>query len=284
MSMTRRVDGRELVGGCPHEIFYISPSPIELDGPYIRINRAGITTQTQPEFHIERDDTYRFNIIHCVTRGSGSVTLGGKRRPLSVGQVFVLPAQERHAYRSDPDNPMGLSWVEFAGGNSTQLMRHIIASGGIVYGEPVFQEALNLCTYLFYQREQNIPQNSQILYQILMTFCAHLEQESRLDTPSQAFLKYIDENLGKKLTLTQVAQHFGYHPAYFSAYFSKSIGMTFSKYVMARRMRQACYLLSTTQWPIERVSQELGFYDVSHFIQRFKAAEGLTPSRYRKEN
>lgn len=60
--------------------------------------------------------------------------------------------------------------------------------------------------------------------------------------------------------------------------------MEFSGADSTRLLRYACYLLIDTQWPIERIAQELGFYDVSHFIQRFKAAEGIMPARYRHEN
>ena len=59
------------------------------------------------------------------------------------------------------------------------------------------------------------------------------------------------------------------------------MGVTFSKYVMTRKISHACYLLETTAWPVERIAQELGFCDISHFIQRFKAIKGVTPMAYR---
>ena len=74
---------------------------------------------------------------------------------------------------------------------------------------------------------------------------------------------------------------FGYHPAYFSSLFSRTTGVTFSKYVMNRKISHACYLLETTGWSVERIAQELGFCDISHFIQRFKHLKGVTPMAYR---
>ena len=59
------------------------------------------------------------------------------------------------------------------------------------------------------------------------------------------------------------------------------MGTTYSKYVMNRKVSHASYLLETTSWPVERIAQELGFCDTSHFIQRFKALQQVTPIAYR---
>ena len=59
------------------------------------------------------------------------------------------------------------------------------------------------------------------------------------------------------------------------------MGVTFSKYVMNRKISHACYLLETTDWTVDRIAKELGFCDISHFIQRFKAIKEVTPMAYR---
>ena len=62
---------------------------------------------------------------------------------------------------------------------------------------------------------------------------------------------------------------------------AKNMGITFSKYIMQRKMSHACHFLETTTWSVDRIAHELGFCDISHFIQRFKAIEGMTPRAYR---
>ena len=234
-------DGMELVGGCPHDIFYITPTPIDLEGLYLQVN-------------------------------------------LEKGQLFVLAAHEHHVYSSDPEDPMGLAWVEFGGGNSTPLVQHLLDIAGPVFGGEVFQEVMSLCTAILYHPDRHNPKISQILYDMLMKLCAEAETDISSSTANQEIIRYIEDNLGSHLTLSEVAGYFGYHPSYFSARFSKITGMPFSKYVMYRRMSRACLLLMTTQMSIEQIAQSLGFYDLSHFTQRFKAAEGITPSRYRRES
>jgi len=53
---------------------------------------------------------------------------------------------------------------------------------------------------------------------------------------------------------------------------------------MQRKMSHACHLLETTTWSVDRIAHELGFCDISHFIQRFKESLGITPTVYRKNH
>lgn len=177
---------------------------------------------------------------------------------------------------------MGLVWVEYGGGNSAQLTSHIIDIAGPICEGKVFTDVLDMCTSILYQPRQEGPGISLKLYEILMCLCKHAERRST-DRASidQEILKYIDENIEGRLTLTEVAHAFGYHPAYFSSFFSKMAGTTFSKYVTERKISHSCYLLETTNWSMERIAMEMGFCDISHFIHRFKGVKGVTPMNYR---
>jgi len=281
----RMIDDPEhdIMGNYPHEVSYVSPEPIDVDGMYFRVHRAGITMQTPVYFHVERDDSYMYSIIHCVFRGKGSINVRGHSYDIRRGQLFVLPSNERHAYATDIDDPLGLVWVEFAGGNSAQIIKHILDVGGPVYGEPVFTSLTNLCTSILYHPAlKNQPSKiSSILYEMMMQLCAHVESGGSQSLTDQHILKYIDENIGHRLSLAEISAEFGYHPAYFSNRFAKNMGVTFSKYVMHRKMSHACHFLESTAWSVDRIAHELGFCDISHFIQRFKAIEGMTPRAYR---
>lgn len=271
----------DIVGSCPHDVFYVSPTPPDLEGLYIQINRAGIVLECPRDFYISRDDTYRYCVLHCMIRGKGTVTVRGHSYRVERRQMFLLCANEEHSYHSDPDDPMGVVWVEFCGGGSARIVKHIMNMGGCVYGAPIFSDVMNACTALLYQQSQQGPHISRMIYDMLMTFCAYADENQLLGVSSSRILNYIDENLDHPLTLKEVATVFGYHPAYFSSLFSRMMGVSFSKYVMKRKLNHACYLLEATNWPVERVARELGFWDVSHFIKRFRAVLDVSPTAYR---
>ena len=283
MKQNHYVDDLEhdIVGNVPHDEYYIAPKAVELNALYMQVNRAGIVLETPKDFVISRDDTYRYSLIHCVIHGKGSVSCRGHMYNIHAGQAFVLAPNEGHLYSSDPGDPLGLVWVEYGGGNSAQLTTHILDVGGPIYEGSTFVDVMNLCTSILYQPSQEGPGISVKLYEILMCLLKRVEIESSGRAVNHDILKYIDDNIDRRLSLTEISQAFGYHPAYFSSFFSKMMGTTFSKYVMNRKISHASYLLETTAWPVERIAQELGFCDISHFIQRFKAIKGVTPMAYR---
>lgn len=271
----------DIVGTVPHDEYYIAQKDVDLNALYMQVNRAGIVLETPKDFVISRDDAYRYSLIHCVIHGRGTVSCRGHMYNVHAGQAFVLAPNEGHLYSSDPRNPMGLVWVEYGGGNSAQLTSHILDVGGPIYEGGTFVDIMNICTSILYQPRQEGPGISLKLYEILMCLMARVEIESGGRTVNHDILKYIDDNIDRRLSLTEISQVFGYHPAYFSSFFSRMMGTTFSKYVMNRKISHASYLLETTAWPVERIAQELGFCDISHFIQRFKAIKGVTPMAYR---
>lgn len=270
----------------PHEIFYITPAPIALDGMFFQVNRAGSTSRTPSTFTIRRQSTHTFSVIHCVTAGCGQVTVRDKVYPLSCGDVFLLPAYEAHTYQSDPSDPLGLTWVEFAGSNSAALARHILDLKGPVQNGPVFNDLLKLCHQLFScVHSRRDLQCSQLLYQMLITLCdSHTVVSDEQKQKKQEILSYIDAHLNQDLSVVQVAQQFGYHPNYFSTLFAKITGESFTQYLIYRRISHACRLLITTDLPIQTIAVSLGFFDVSHFYRHFKRICGVAPAKYRREN
>ena len=276
----------DIMGSYPHDISYVTSDPIDMDGLYLRVHRAGITIQTPRDFHIDRDESYMYCVIHCVFRGKGTVNVRGRSYEIKRGQLFILASNEPHTYYSDAEDPLGLVWVEFAGGNSAQLLKHILDLGGPVYGEGIFTELTDLCTAILYHPalKNQPPKISSMLYEMLMRLCAHVESEGTYGPVEQHILKYIDDNISRRLSLAEISASFGYHPAYFSSRFAKNMGVTFSKYVMQRKMNHACHLLETTTWSVDHIAHELGFCDISHFIQRFKTSQGMTPRAYRQRS
>lgn len=107
------------------------------------------------------------------------------------------------------------------------------------------------------------------------------EPESHTKQMKQA-LAYIKANFCEKLTLEQVAAEVYMNPQYFSRMFKKAAGQNFSCYVAELRIKYACTLLETTDYPAYRVAIECGFSEPSYFSRVFRTSIGMTPQAYRK--
>lgn len=67
-------------------------------------------------------------------------------------------------------------------------------------------------------------------------------------------------------------------PSYFSRYFHKLSGMTFSRYVNTIRIENAITLLKEHHVSITEISMRCGFDTIRHFNRTFKEITGIAPS------
>ncbi|NIK68283.1 MULTISPECIES: helix-turn-helix domain-containing protein [unclassified Paenibacillus] len=93
--------------------------------------------------------------------------------------------------------------------------------------------------------------------------------------------KYVSMNLGKRISLEEVAAHLHMNPSYFSRFFKKETGLTFIEYVTDQKIERAKELLDQTNYYVSEICEMLGYDNQSYFIKTFKAQTGLTPTEYR---
>ena len=95
-------------------------------------------------------------------------------------------------------------------------------------------------------------------------------------------IAYVEQNLHKKVSQTEVARRCGVSSCQFSRIFKQVHGTTFQEYVLRRRMGQAVKLLQNPSASITDVCYTVGFNDLSHFTRIFRRYIGVAPSAYRK--
>ncbi len=94
---------------------------------------------------------------------------------------------------------------------------------------------------------------------------------------------YIQKNY-QKLTLEELASEFHYSRANINNIFKKYTGTTIRQYTKKLRLQKAERLLQDNRLSVEEISMEVGYNDISYFIEQFKTCYGMTPLQYRKSN
>lgn len=93
-------------------------------------------------------------------------------------------------------------------------------------------------------------------------------------------INYIVEKLDGDLGLNAIAEHLHVNPSHLSRAFKKETGRNISEYVTHLRIDRAKKYLQTTDYPITKISELVGFNSTSYFCVKFKEVTGYTPSEY----
>ena len=94
-------------------------------------------------------------------------------------------------------------------------------------------------------------------------------------------LQLIHEEPGRSWTLDDLGQRVGLGRSAFSARFTKLVGQSMYRYLIARRMSEAAFLLETTDESIARIATRVGYETAAAFSKLFNRHHGLSPGRYR---
>lgn len=108
-------------------------------------------------------------------------------------------------------------------------------------------------------------------------------KEIRTDTDFSFYhiLEYIDTHSGEPLEIHELAEmcHMSY--SHFAKLFRENYGRSCKEYITYIRLNKAQDLLFHTDYDLNFIAQETGFFDCSHFIRTYKKWKGITPKQER---
>lgn len=105
--------------------------------------------------------------------------------------------------------------------------------------------------------------------------------DKNFGTEIKKVLKYIDENLSDHITCDKMSDYIKMNTSYFSRLFKKEIGMSFSDYVIKKKIDKATYFLKYSGLPVEEIALLTGFSNVCYFYNTYKKITGKTPREVR---
>lgn len=97
-----------------------------------------------------------------------------------------------------------------------------------------------------------------------------------------AAIEQMERSAQDDLGLAELAESAGMSPFKFLRMFKKEAGVTPYRFLLRARIRQAVALLRDTSRPVTDIAFDVGFGDLSNFINAFRREVGCSPSQYRK--
>lgn len=97
----------------------------------------------------------------------------------------------------------------------------------------------------------------------------------------EKILEYIEKNYRNKVSLEDAAGYMYMAPASFSRFFSRTMGITFVRYLTKVRLEHAAEDLLSTDLPVSDIVYKNGFGSISQFNKQFKEFYNMAPHEYK---
>jgi len=94
-------------------------------------------------------------------------------------------------------------------------------------------------------------------------------------------LQLIHEQPDRPWTLGDLGRRVGLGRSAFSARFTRLVGQSMGRYLIARRMTEAALLLESSDEGIARIASQVGYETAASFSKLFRRHHGVSPGRYR---
>lgn len=233
-------------------------------------------------------------LIYC-TKGEGWYVLDGKRYVVPENHFFILPAEKPHQYGSSEHDPWYIYWAHFKGKKAKYISDQL---QGVIpidmddnsrIGDRIafFDELLNVLESGTDEATVNYVNLSfnHLIASFLYVKTYREAKFSKSKAENTFFISlathFMTENLEHKLTLKELASHFGYSESYMYRLFFKETGYAPMNYFLHMKIDRACQLLLHTNMKINQVALKLGFDDPYYFSRIFKKIVGTSPKDYR---
>ena len=110
------------------------------------------------------------------------------------------------------------------------------------------------------------------------------EKHTDLSLSFYHILEYIDTHSSEQLEVQKLAEmcHMSY--SNFARLLRENYGRSCKEYIQYIRLNKAQDLLLNSDFDLDYIAQETGFFDCSHFIRTYKKWRGITPKQERMQH
>jgi AraC-like DNA-binding protein/mannose-6-phosphate isomerase-like protein (cupin superfamily) len=104
---------------------------------------------------------------------------------------------------------------------------------------------------------------------------------NRLLERIQPALDYIEQHLSDKLTIQELSKLLNMSYTYFIKTFKQAIGMSFTDFIIYKRIKKAEQLLLTTDRSIAEIAELAGITNLGHFYELFRRYNTCSPKQFK---
>ncbi|MBC6309866.1 AraC family transcriptional regulator [Listeria sp. FSL L7-1582] len=257
------------------------------------------------------EHTHQFIELNYIYSGVSKQVINGEEYQFSAGQFCLFDQNTSHSIAEMGENDILLNVIFRSETIKTTFIKTLESNKSIV-SDFLLSAALSsntkdhfirfdaeeneqlqhitkmMLTEFFDPKDYSSEMMKQYLALIFMELARVFHQnkayQARIADNSALFpmLEYIEKNY-KTVTLTKMAQEFGFNKNYLSNKLRKETGKTWTELVSKQKLHHATHLLAYTDNKLVDIAEEVGYASPSFFFKQFKRHYGMTPKEFRDE-
>lgn len=280
-------DEREFVIGDSIKRIIATPSACARQS-FFYIQEAGEICSRR-RFSTERRGINSYLVSYTIS-GTGYLTYDDKQYTLRPGQAFFIDCNKYHSYRTDEADLWNMVWLHIYGATSVGYYGEFtkVNSSPVIPLSPSTNIVSNIRQIIDMHEKsiQNVEVYTSLIILDVLTellLCAHSDlPEYSAPNDISMIIDYLSKHYSKKVKLDDLASEFSLNKYHLHRAFKQITGCTPNEYLIRIRITRAKQLLCETDTSVREVAEQVGVDNTSHFINLFKAHEGVTPSSFRK--
>ena len=220
-------------------------------------------------------------ILHYVTHGKGYFC--GKE--VGKGQGFYIHSGQFHEYHADEKEGWNYFWMIFSEGLAKKyVLPNISMNADGIFSADFSGRILAERARVFASKKPMYPMKALSVFFTVMAL--HEGQPGATGSLPSAHVAaaklFIENNMGRRLTVQDVAQEVCVDDRYLYNLFRRYEKVSVKAYIDRRRMEYARLLMEAGGMSIGEIACRMGFEDVCAFSKFFRMHAGMSPSEYRK--
>lgn len=246
--------------------------------------------------------------IYLVDEGEACMTVEGSDQQLSPGHLYLIPPFSLHDDRCDRHFSLYYLHVSESHTDATRifeqfqfplevpatefdllLMKRLLAinpgKGLALYDPDSYDNSTSFLMSLASTAQTSFPVRTEtngILLQLLSRFLEKADKRIvSEDNRIVKALRYIRENIGKKISINDLSERCFLSDDHFTRLFKQEMNDTPIDYINRKKIENAQRMLVLNDKPVKDIACSLAFENIPYFNRLFKQLVGKTPTEYR---
>ncbi len=257
--------------------------------------------ESVPSPSVWERQSHDFDELAYVESGNCVIVLDDKAYPVNTGSICIIPPGAAH-YEAPVEHggDYKLIWLGFISFNLfahetaySEVRRELLKTRSNAAW--VSDDIKSLLGAIYREAEAQKTLAAVVIRSYFTALLALLLRQAQKQDPSsdlgahpdpivRAMAAYVRQCYADPdLTVGRIAAHVALSPKYFIEYMHKQTGFTPYNYLLQIRLEKARQYLTTTDWSVNRISEEVGFTSPYNFSATFKRLTGISPKQYRSD-